>query len=287
MLFKKLLTFLFGVFCAFLTNHNMSAHMAPSLPKPHLYVYEDAGASPTCVEQTLRLLTLLLGNDYEIATLDAQALIKGDWKAHTALFVMPGGADLPYCKKLDGEGNKQIRSYVEAGGSFLGICAGAYYACNDISFSHNGEVIIEGERELKFFSGTAVGPLVPYDPDSNSGVRAFQVRVDMEAFSGEVYVFFNGGPYFKHANEYETVSLLGHYNETALENKPALLYVPIGKGHVVLSSFHFEYDPHTLDPKDEHLRNVLPRLKEPIHEFKRKQLALAILKKLGLEPQAD
>ena len=76
---------------------------------------------------------------------------------------MPGGADVPYCQALDGHGNKLIRGmqliqcqysrsrfekqltqgknwavvsadFVEAGGAYLGLCAGAYYACARIEF---------------------------------------------------------------------------------------------------------------------------------------------------------
>ena len=32
------------------------------------------------------------------------------------IFVMPGGADLPYCKKLNGIGNEKIRKFIEDGG---------------------------------------------------------------------------------------------------------------------------------------------------------------------------
>ncbi|UUZ62721.1 BPL-N domain-containing protein [Polaromonas sp. P1-6] len=50
------------------------------------------------------------------------------------LFVMPGGADLPFCQALNGAPNERIRRFVEEGGAYLGICAGAYYACREIAF---------------------------------------------------------------------------------------------------------------------------------------------------------
>ena len=48
--------------------------------------------------------------------------------------VMPGGADRPYCAALNGEGNRRIRAFVEAGGAYLGLCAGAYYASQRVEF---------------------------------------------------------------------------------------------------------------------------------------------------------
>ena len=38
--------------------------------------------------------------------------------------VFPGGADSPYQEKLQGEGNRVIRQFVEEGGWYLGFCAG-------------------------------------------------------------------------------------------------------------------------------------------------------------------
>lgn len=39
----------------------------------------------------------------------AQDVLDGAWKADSVMLVMPGGADLPYCEALNGQGNQQIR----------------------------------------------------------------------------------------------------------------------------------------------------------------------------------
>lgn len=44
----------------------------------------------------------------QVDTIDAQDLLGGGWQGTTALLVMPGGADLPYCRRLNGRGNKLI-----------------------------------------------------------------------------------------------------------------------------------------------------------------------------------
>ena len=72
------------------------------------------------------------------------------------IFVMPGGADLPYCKKLNGLGNRKIRKFIEDGGFYIGICAGAYYACRRINFKGK-DYEVSGDRELELFEGTAEG----------------------------------------------------------------------------------------------------------------------------------
>ena len=75
------------------------------------------------------------------------------------LFVMPGGADLPFCAALNGAPNQRIRQFVERGGAYLGICAGAYYACRKIAFHAGTEGAICGPRELGFLDALATtGP---------------------------------------------------------------------------------------------------------------------------------
>lgn len=124
-----------------------------------------------------------------MASLDLADLLDGAWRPGCLLLVMPGGADLPYCRHLDGRGNTLIRGapllawavawaagrraqeqlqaagadpaldpapgctppttdpvplhpaalllpaeYVEGGGAYLGLCAGAYYASARVEF---------------------------------------------------------------------------------------------------------------------------------------------------------
>ena len=67
-------------------------------------------------------------------TLGTAPLLRGGWEARCELLVFPGGADLPYCKALNGEGNRLIGEYVRGGGAYLGLCAGAYYASATVDF---------------------------------------------------------------------------------------------------------------------------------------------------------
>ncbi len=57
--------------------------------------------------------------------LSAHEIIEGGWEPTTSLFIMPGGRDRLYHAALQGAGNAKIRSFVELGGTYLGICAGA------------------------------------------------------------------------------------------------------------------------------------------------------------------
>ena len=74
--------------------------------------------------------------------------------------------------------------------------------------------------------------------------------------------YFNGGGYFTRPNLTAfTGEILGHYSEEGI-NQIAIVKNKIGKGIVVLSGVHFEYDPSLLDADNSYLkeRNVIPAL---------------------------
>ena len=103
-------------------------------------VYSDGGrgASPACVQLAVdglqQALTTMSNNrpslQLSVATTTAEEISSGDLRrGDSSLLVMPGGRDLPYVESLSGLGNREISQFVKSGGSYLGICAGAYYAC--------------------------------------------------------------------------------------------------------------------------------------------------------------
>ena len=86
---------------------------------------------------------------------------------------------MPYVKKLQGKGNKNISNFVKNGGSYLGICAGGYYGCSSVQFAQ-GDPLLEvvGPRELALFPGISQGPVFPgFDYANNEGAMAADVRL--------------------------------------------------------------------------------------------------------------
>ncbi len=80
----------------------------------------------------------------------------------TLAFFLPGITTdhSPYYSELGDEGNDKIREYVENGGVFIGGCAGAYYACDDILYDPPWlDAIKSTQPGLNFFNGLAHGPL--------------------------------------------------------------------------------------------------------------------------------
>lgn len=203
-------------------------------------VYDDAGSSALGVA-SLRL-TLPRFTDLAAQTATA-ADIKAGILDKAAMLVMPGGADLPYCERLNGAGNAAIRQFVAAGGLYLGICAGAYYACTRIDFRGQGGTI-SGARELAFFPGTAVGSL----PDLTGGVlyaeedtasKALVPLVFADGANGGQY-YYHGGPAFIADEDADAAD----YTVAArfADGLPALVCGRFGLGRYILSAVHFELD---------------------------------------------
>ena len=64
-----------------------------------------------------------------------------------------GGYDMGFLTALGEKGVTHIRDFVLSGGSYFGICAGGYFACDSIAFDEGGALEVCGDRPLKFFPG--------------------------------------------------------------------------------------------------------------------------------------
>lgn len=227
--------------------------------KKTIYIYNDEGVSNQSLIHTMVTLKGLLSKRYKVTTINATQIQHKSWVQNAALLVIPGGADLPYVDRLNGKGNSIIKGYIKDGGSFLGICAGAYYASSHVEFDKTGKLEVTGDRELKFFPGKAIGPVFqPFDYKTSKGSRAVQVDIDIQAFNKQTLpLFYNGGGYFENADHFNNTRIIGTY-----KNKfPAIIKINYGKGKVLLSGVHFEYNPFLLKESDLNLKQDLIKLK--------------------------
>eukprot|EP01134_Creolimax_fragrantissima_P006231 CFRG6231T1 len=154
-------------------------------------------------------------NDIGIATITPDDVRLGEWVKDAAAIFVGGGADMGYLQELAHDvcscvcvneflpkgsirindinekrtlacnsrhvslpdGISVIREYIQAGGVYVGICAGAYMACNRVIFDEGGALEVIGDRPLSFFPGNGVGPVVgDYDYASERGARAVRIR---------------------------------------------------------------------------------------------------------------
>ncbi|MGL6187459.1 MAG: BPL-N domain-containing protein [Holosporales bacterium] len=226
-----------------------------------VFIYKGPGASRASIQHLKESLSLFLPPE-TLAFLSPRELLRGEWREHAHLLAMPGGRDLPYVKYLHGQGTEMIRQFVEKGGSYLGICAGAYFAAKEILFDQGPpHQPITGERALSFFEGRVQGPLFsPYDPNSFLGMRAVSLKWNKAyPWAGEGVFVMNGGGFFEAADQIPEIEILASYGEK--ENSfPLILHRFYGLGQVLLSQPHIEYVPALLEASDPFIANSLTLL---------------------------
>lgn len=198
----------------------------------------------------------LLSPNYAIIPLTETALLREPWAHTAALLVIPGGADLNYCRVLNGPGNRTIDAFVRRGGAYLGFCAGGYYGCARCEFEvghpEKGMEVI-GSRELAFFPGTCRGGAFQgFQYASEKGARAVSVGVRRGAFGAAGVLpetfqsYYNGGGVFVDASKMgdQGVEVLATYRDAldvdGGEGNAALVYCKVGSGCAILSGPHPE-----------------------------------------------
>jgi len=180
-------------------------------------------------------------------------ILKEPWTSSCALLVFPGGADMGYCRSLNGEGNRRIEQYVRRGGAYLGLCAGGYYGASRCEFEiGNRQLEVVGPRELAFFPGTCRGcAFKGFVYHSEAGAKAVELRVVKEAFgTGLVpqafHSYCNGGGVFVDTGKFADrgVEVLATYaaelDVEAGEGPAAVVYCKVGEGGALLTGPHPE-----------------------------------------------
>lgn len=181
--------------------------------------------------------------DASVGYTDSARIIQGELNRDVKAFFMPGGAATPYRKKLAVLGNEQIKKYVENGGFYFGVCAGAYYACSRVEFEADvPELSIEQtEGLLGLIEADAVGTLYKefgLSPYSLNASSAKVVGLRWLEDNSVDYSLYHGGPYFCGKNK-DSFEVLATYSDIKNE-LPAIVMKKFGQGKVLLSGVHFE-----------------------------------------------
>ncbi|MGM8884445.1 BPL-N domain-containing protein [Psychrobacter sp. 1U2] len=225
----------------FMINHSIT-----------VWVYADEGTSELSVQSALVTIKKKLskGSISSVQTLSSQDIINNKLNDELSesrgigVLVMPGGADLPYCQNLNGQGNDNVREFISKGNIYIGICAGGYYGAKEIQFSgqsyelgHKRGYEINGARELALFSGTAIGSVSEFTDgqlyDETIASKAMVTLDYANEQQGEVY--YHGGAYFIADKEAE-FNVVATYDN----GKNAIVSGNFGQGKYLLSGVHFE-----------------------------------------------
>lgn len=160
----------------------------------------------------------------------------------------PGGDADDYNRKISQQGVKTIQNFIKTGGSYIGICAGAEFACEQLIW----KVDYTANYPLALFEGKAMGPFDQIAKYPASGMTSISLnqnnRINI-AQPKRLSILYFGGTSF-HPNKDFQYSTLATYDEQ--NNEPAAVNFTYGLGKVALIGPHPEMaekttnDPTTL-----------------------------------------
>ncbi|MFT2099100.1 BPL-N domain-containing protein [Marinomonas sp. 2405UD66-6] len=187
-----------------------------------------------------------------VCFVNANEILNGALTDDVDLFVMPGGASRYKADKLNGAANRMIKHYVEQGGRYFGICAGAYMGCSVTKWAQGLPHEIITENELDFFLGEAVGPIEAFGRGDNYNQTDAHL-VTLEYQGKLVSSLYLGGCVFKPQTaideEAKGYKVLASFAD--LPEKPAAIVSgQYGKGQWLLCSTHPEYDNEAVELLD-------------------------------------
>lgn len=245
-----------------------------------ILVYLDEGVDPTSFKQTWKSLKEEVDSSYSLVRVNHRHLIDTSWENDAIMLVIPGGRDTPYHEKLSGTGTDKIKNFVNNGGLYLGICAGAYFGCSAIEFEKGTPSETCCKRDLAFFPGLGVGSAYGsgvFKYNTHDDARAAKILWDTENLSLETWAYYNGGCFFADAENYDEVSVLARYGDIA-DNPPVVVLCRVGKGKAILCGAHPEYRIAAIN-KDK------PDVKEKLspHEEGSRLVFRSMLEFLGLK----
>jgi len=203
-------------------------------------VFEGDGVGKSCAN----LLTILDNSSkiqLEVSRVTTADIVAGKLDEFDVL-IHPGGSGSKQGNDLGEDGRQQVRQFVSQGGGFLGVCAGAYLATNDYTWSLNLiDAKVVDRKHWARGTGTVQLELSP------SGQDFFKAK------SSELEIFYGQGPLLARREwddpktpDYESLAIYG--SEIAKNGAPngimkgtsAAVRCDYGKGRVFCFSAHPE-----------------------------------------------
>ena len=158
--------------------------------------------------------------------------------ANFKVVTFPGGDAYGYKMGITGY-ESGIRNFISAGGSYYGICAGAFYAASTVVWSGKSTTY-----PLAIFSGKETGPIT--DIIAWPGYKLTPVTFSGDAVIGTfgtINVMYYGGGYHTiptDAVQGSHVYTAGTFSTSSAIGKADLVRYTYGKGRVALTTTHLE-----------------------------------------------
>jgi glutamine amidotransferase-like uncharacterized protein len=149
----------------------------------------------------------------------------------------PGGDFTLYANNINSVGIQHIRDFVNEGGSYLGICGGGYFACDQVSW--RGQTL---DMPLDLFNGSGFGPIdeiAPYfEYDMTSITMNESNPINQYEHPNESILYYGGAAFYPY--EEQEIEMIGSYD--SYNNDTAILNFNYGNGRVLLCSPHPEVE---------------------------------------------
>ncbi len=184
-------------------------------------------------------------------TVTARQIRQGELAGYD-LLIVPGGKSSEFGKELQAAGKKAIRDFMQQGGGYFGVCAGAFLAAanTDSGLSLANVGVKTGSR---FVPGVGT---VSIETRGGGDAEITLTEEGKELLSGwpeTLTVRYTGGPVFfdtrrRDLNPFMTLAnfssetFLYDFQKGEMLGAPALILTQYGRGRVLLSSGHLEFD---------------------------------------------
>ena len=154
----------------------------------------------------------------------------------------PGGWAYNYKKSIHDTGNQNIRDFIANGGAYIGMSAGAYYACDNVRWEGT-----DYPYYLNLFHGDCVGPIDEIAPWPNYIMITMSIN---QAHEANVYepatedVLYYGEPYFisYQGQEMQTFASWNIPANPIADKQPGIIGFNYGQGRVLLVGPHPEIE---------------------------------------------
>lgn len=155
---------------------------------------------------------------------------------------MPGGWAYNYKKSIHDSGDQNIRDFINAGGAYIGMSAGAYYACDNVRWEGKDYPYF-----LNLFHGDCIGPIEEIAPWPEYVMTTMIINQAHEANAYEPAtedMLYYGEPYFVPytGQEMQTFASWNVPSNPSLDNTPGIIGFNYGLGRVLLVGPHPEIE---------------------------------------------
>ncbi len=217
-------------------------HFNGGRKKGTVALYDGKGVWDTGREH-LKMFLKEKGFSYDIIT--AEEILSGKLSFHRpSLLIMPGGESWEYLKALGKKGAEEILNFVNQGGSYIGICAGAFYATSQRLGGY-----ATGAYGIGLLEGTAYDGTALKTPPFIEGMMDINFVSDLmtQGLAKVFRIVMFGGPSFRYSQQEELKKGIRVMAQFPDINEPAMIRFNYGEGKVFLSGPHIEIEEDRTD----------------------------------------